>query len=733
MGMEMEMGTKIKENTMKQLSKFRLIIALALGLGLGLLSPTMACTATTATLAPQVKFRAMDSNGDPYVGGKLYTYETGTTTLKTSWTDSTKVTPNTNPVVLDNRGQADVWIDSSSGAYRFKLDSSDDVTIWTKDGISNVASGGSYSTMTLPVKEDSLITYDDSASGTKKLAIHDLLGNVHYPDYNETDQGVAGSGSSVKVFVDAISTDSATLVFRHNSGSAATTYTFSTDETIPSNIKVVIEKGAILSIAGTKTLTINGSFSAGLYQVFSGDGSVAFRNGAIKYTIPQWWGTDAPTSIQAAIDTALPTTGAVFIPSGSYYMGTTGLTITDSIKVYGTSNTKLLWDEDFVDTGITITGTNVHLEDLLLWHANSDIVHNATGISAAIHGTFLKNVKVQGYGVGTYEGWSKAIFYDEWTHVAIGCTFTGEGYGVAANSSVNALRLTDCYINANPGAGAGVFIVGGHAISIKGCDIEGNSDYGVHLTSTDGNVITGVDISGCYFENQQEANIRIGGFSAAQPNRGISITGNMLENNGHGGRNILSEYTEGLSITGNELHGAYTDAILLQLSNLNANVSGNAYDTGTTLVVTGAFSGIKETKNIIQGDDTAGRVLRASVILIADGTNAATIKASVSSIWNGDIIAEEDNLAKLGDTGNFSLDDAGDRIEIEGGFTGNIVEVLTSDVIINTSGTALICNSSRSGTKLRLTFRSAIGAVIDLTTLVDTGHIYLRFLYLTDE
>ena len=59
-------------------------------------------------------------------------------------------------------------------------------------------------------------------------------GNLYFPDYNEADQGLAGNGKSAKAYIDAIGADSATLYFRHNSGAATTTYTFSTDETIPS-------------------------------------------------------------------------------------------------------------------------------------------------------------------------------------------------------------------------------------------------------------------------------------------------------------------------------------------------------------------------------------------------------------------------------------------------------------------------------------------------------------------
>ena len=77
-------------------------------------------------------FKAFDNNGDPLVGGKLYTYAAGTSTPKATYEDYGLLTANTNPVVLDSRGEATVFM---SGSYKFILKDSADVTIWTIDYI----------------------------------------------------------------------------------------------------------------------------------------------------------------------------------------------------------------------------------------------------------------------------------------------------------------------------------------------------------------------------------------------------------------------------------------------------------------------------------------------------------------------------------------------------------------------------------------------------------------------
>lgn len=89
----------------------------------------------SANLSAVPKLQFFDNNGNPLVAGKLYTYEAGTTTPLATYTDASATTPNTNPVILDSRGEANVWLTASS--YKFVLKDASDVTIWTVDNVSN--------------------------------------------------------------------------------------------------------------------------------------------------------------------------------------------------------------------------------------------------------------------------------------------------------------------------------------------------------------------------------------------------------------------------------------------------------------------------------------------------------------------------------------------------------------------------------------------------------------------
>jgi len=84
-------------------------------------------------LATPPKLQFFDLNGAPLSGGKLYTYAAGTTTPLASYTDSTGNTANTNPIILDSRGEANVWL--AGAIYKFALYDSTNVLIWTVDNI----------------------------------------------------------------------------------------------------------------------------------------------------------------------------------------------------------------------------------------------------------------------------------------------------------------------------------------------------------------------------------------------------------------------------------------------------------------------------------------------------------------------------------------------------------------------------------------------------------------------
>lgn len=87
-----------------------------------------------ASLTPTPKQQFFDVNGKPLVAGKVYTYAGGTTTPIATYTSQDGITANTNPIILDSGGFANIWLQATT-AYKFVVTDSNDVVQYTTDNI----------------------------------------------------------------------------------------------------------------------------------------------------------------------------------------------------------------------------------------------------------------------------------------------------------------------------------------------------------------------------------------------------------------------------------------------------------------------------------------------------------------------------------------------------------------------------------------------------------------------
>ena len=141
-----------------------------------------------SSLAPQPRFRIVDADGIALEGGKVYTYAAGTSTPKDSYTDSTLGSANTNPVILDVRGEADIWL---SGAYKIIVTDSLDVLLpdHTIDNVRDLTLDATFTNPTLagtPVVTASAVTWSGNPthsgnhtwSGTQNFNGNVVIGNA---------------------------------------------------------------------------------------------------------------------------------------------------------------------------------------------------------------------------------------------------------------------------------------------------------------------------------------------------------------------------------------------------------------------------------------------------------------------------------------------------------------------------------------------------------------------------
>lgn len=207
---------------------------------------------------PQGKQQYFSNAGALLVGGKVYTYSAGTTTPLATYSDAAGTTPNTNPVILDSRGEASVFFGGSS--YKLVLKDSADATIWTQDNLTAdlaalAASGGS-----------ALVGYLPAGTGAVASTVQaKLRERVSVLDFGAVGDGVtddtaaiqAALTASLRVFIpDGTYKITSTLVLRANqhvigASTLGTTLQANTDITVMSatNIsQVVLEDFQIFGI-----------------------------------------------------------------------------------------------------------------------------------------------------------------------------------------------------------------------------------------------------------------------------------------------------------------------------------------------------------------------------------------------------------------------------------------------------------------------------------------------------
>jgi hypothetical protein len=140
-----------------------------------------------AQLFTSGRFSSLLTSGVPNVGGRLYTYASGTTTHKDAFTDATLTVPCTYTadgsghlyITLDARGESQVWL--GSGAYTFVVTDALGVTIWSVDGVidpSVVSAAGlaAYAASVLASAGASLVGWMQAATGAVARFVSTKLG-----------------------------------------------------------------------------------------------------------------------------------------------------------------------------------------------------------------------------------------------------------------------------------------------------------------------------------------------------------------------------------------------------------------------------------------------------------------------------------------------------------------------------------------------------------------------------
>ena len=138
-----------------------------------------------------------DNTGNVLSGGKLYSYEAGTTTPQATYTSANGATAHTNPIVLDSAGRVatgEIWLTAGEN-YKFVLKTSTDVTLVTWDNITGINGTGITTNA-------SSVEYDPVGTGGIPQDLQDRLENVAYAtDYTTLQNAIDAIGPTGSLII----------------------------------------------------------------------------------------------------------------------------------------------------------------------------------------------------------------------------------------------------------------------------------------------------------------------------------------------------------------------------------------------------------------------------------------------------------------------------------------------------------------------------------------------------
>lgn len=163
-------------------------------------------------------FQFFTNNGAPLVAGKLETFQAGSSTPLTTFTDASGLIANTNPIILgtDGRPPDTIWL-SAGFFYKFVLSDANDVVIQTYDDLYGIV--GVSPPAATPIPTGGILLWSGSI-GSIPAGFVLCNGNNGTPDLR--DRFLVGAGSTFAVDATGGFADSTLPTHTHTATSTST-------------------------------------------------------------------------------------------------------------------------------------------------------------------------------------------------------------------------------------------------------------------------------------------------------------------------------------------------------------------------------------------------------------------------------------------------------------------------------------------------------------------------------
>lgn len=511
----------------------------------------------TSLLSPNAKQQFFDNAGQPAAGFKLYTYAANTLTPQATYSNRAGTVANTNPIILDARGEAVIYLPPGV-VYDYVLTSPADVPVWTREDIeadalaTDLSSGDSG-------KGASLVAFRQTTTTPVRTVQDRLLDTVSLLDFIPQSEHAAIRART--------STYDGTAAWQ-----AALDYVASRNGAcldVPAGLYLVTDglvyngHGLHLRGAGEGSTAIYTTTTTG--DVFSiGDGTANPNDCSIR-------GITMGVAEQRVSGAMLRVRNAhniriehIRISGGAHF----------GIQLDGGPQQFLYYLDHFeisaAVVGIIIGEVATLPQDI--WISRGCIAHTSSDaiLLKGASGVFIREIDTIecAHGLSTYPGVGQAV-QAIWIHALLCDTSTSNGLQLATNGGeVTEVTITSLW--ASNCAGNGVNIGGNvRGVSLTAPRVIINQKHGIAISGGEDITISNPQV----LSNSQEGSNLYDGISIGAGVSGWSIVGGVC---GAGGILITNYQRAGIRVAA----GA-SDRYIITGVNLDGNVSAGLIDLGT--------------------------------------------------------------------------------------------------------------------------------------------------------